>query len=843
MSPGAKSFAPVFTQVSKILKPKPITKPKPFTAQQSLTNMIVQKISTSDAQKSIQDIKLLSDNAQSSANKAINSAKNVVTYFNYIRNSSLTTKQGFIDHYTTVTNPTFNYNNAVTNANNAVTNANNAVTSINNIARRIPQTNNDATNNINDATAAKINASDAATVASTIEKNMLVIYNIIKSEEQKASEAAAIQESIRNAQIKQNNQNSANNYATDAKKSNIEAQKSLTTTEDYLTNANNALTRVNSINTNYSSPALSRNISNAKDWAANALQYTKFTRIFANVVNDSSKEASSAASKIDVPLARAHAERAASHAPATGAGANSVKASSGYATQYADRADTEIEALKQAAIAKAKRIADAILATNNITTKFLSNTYNNSETSSFAPTDALFGVSSKMNSNCVRNFGAVYQCGPTTMDTINSSSGKMVTFDCSKYKKKNCQFYLLLNDNGTMGLYKGVEPNEGSNRSAIWSVGTSNTQLEPNSNWVASKGKLGRNFLKMTETLANNEWIGSLNGTIRLIMQTDGNLVLQTSTTAPSCIKADNKYGTADVNAIYQVNEYSDTNKSIINKLSFIDADSNLREYPGSMIESSNDYISYSSYESPGNDIVTINANNMQECVDACNSSTQPCYGFVYNDNTNTCSLKGGSTKSIIDSKQMSIDKNVVLGLRSPRVKSNLVSTCNKNISNIDTIKYQKYMKGTNMNENVGCSTTSELISDFNEVNIVTDVLSKVYSTAVDKINNLGNTLGTNEKQVNQNNKQITSDKQKYTDNREQISKILNGFQNLNLNSNNKIEKEGMTNLSQYLNKEDIAQMLNDSDIRILQANYSYILWSVLAVGLLSVTVNTINKN
>ena len=74
------------------------------------------------------------------------------------------------------------------------------------------------------------------------------------------------------------------------------------------------------------------------------------------------------------------------------------------------------------------------------------------------------------------------------------------------------------------------------------------------------------------------------------------------------------------------------------------------------MIESSNDYISYSSYESLGNDIGTSNANSMQGCVDACNSSTQPCYGFVYNNNTNTCSLKGGSTASIINSKQKPYD-------------------------------------------------------------------------------------------------------------------------------------------------------------------------------------------
>ena len=67
----------------------------------------------------------------------------------------------------------------------------------------------------------------------------------------------------------------------------------------------------------------------------------------------------------------------------------------------------------------------------------------------------------------------------------------------------------------------------------------------------------------------------------------------------------------------------------------------------------------------------------------------------------------------------------------------------------------------------------------------------------------------------------------------------ISGFQNLNSNSN---YKEGMANHNQHLNINDIDHMLNDSDIRILQANYSYILWSVLAVGILSITVNTIKK-
>ena len=51
------------------------------------------------------------------------------------------------------------------------------------------------------------------------------------------------------------------------------------------------------------------------------------------------------------------------------------------------------------------------------------------------------------------------------------------------------------------------------------------------------------------------------------------------------------------------------------------------------------------------------------------------------------------------------------------------------------------------------------------------------------------------------------------------------------LNSN---KKEGMQNL----NMNDVNGMLADTDIIILQENYSYVLWSVLAVGLLTVTIN-----
>ena len=36
--------------------------------------------------------------------------------------------------------------------------------------------------------------------------------------------------------------------------------------------------------------------------------------------------------------------------------------------------------------------------------------------------------------------------------------------------------------------------------------------------------------------------------------------------------------------------------------------------------------------------------------------------------------------------------------------------------------------------------------------------------------------------------------------------------------------------------------MLSDLDLRVLRGNYNYIMWSILAVGLLNVSINSMRK-
>ena len=72
---------------------------------------------------------------------------------------------------------------------------------------------------------------------------------------------------------------------------------------------------------------------------------------------------------------------------------------------------------------------------------------------------------------------------------------------------------------------------------------------------------------------------------------------------------------------------------------------------------------------------------------------------------------------------------------------------------------------------------------------------------------------------------------------------------NNNSNTNNNNKREGMrsidssANSNKTLTMNDVNSMLSDTDIRVLQENYSYIFWSILAVGLLTITLNQIKKN
>ena len=126
---------------------------------------------------------------------------------------------------------------------------------------------------------------------------------------------------------------------------------------------------------------------------------------------------------------------------------------------------------------------------------------------------------------------------------------------------------------------------------------------------------------------------------------------------------------------------------------------------------------------------------------------------------------------------------------------------------------------------------------------IISSEEQKMHDNILSQLNILGNDIvlkmeklynqhNNNFKELNINSEQFKKDLEKYK--LTNLRKSINGLQNFQSNN-----IEGMQNLSNSLDFNDLNEMLSDSDLRVLKENYSYILWSILAVGILTITINT----
>jgi hypothetical protein len=419
------------------------------------------------------------------------------------------------------------------------------------------------------------------------------------------------------------------------------------------------------------------------------------------------------------------------------------------------------------------------------------------------------------SSECSKAFDIVYKCGgslPITKNLANAE-GQTMILDCNDYMQTTCQFYLLLEDNGNMSIYKGKDTSD--NQGLVWSSSTSDTYKDKNPEWIASKGKYGRNYLKTGETLAMNEWIGSSNGSIKLVMQQDGNLVLYTSEINNGCKKFNNKLlGGENINAVYKLNETG--NISNLGKVGYVDSDSILKEYPNSMLGFSNNYQIYKNTDSPGNDISSSLVKDQSECEHSCNNNLE-CAGYVYQDNTKTCWLKKRSN-FVKES-----NNNVLLGVRNPKLKGS--TTCNNKIVDVDTIQYSNYIKGNQMTPDTQCNKSIMSQEDRVKFDTIRSRLASVSKDIAKKMTQLQDKDNKIYEKMNMNAQQFKKDLEKYN----AINAKIQNELDINV-------KEGMENMN------DLQGMLTDSDLIVLQENYNYILWSILAVGVLTITVNTMNK-
>jgi len=400
----------------------------------------------------------------------------------------------------------------------------------------------------------------------------------------------------------------------------------------------------------------------------------------------------------------------------------------------------------------------------------------------------------------------------------------------------NCSYYIVLQNDGNMCCYKGTDPanNEGA---ALWCSNTNGKQQEANPDWVSSYAKpYGKSYLSTGQYLTRGQWIGSEDGKLKLIYDdAAGNLILYTSATTNGCAEFTTPskkffYGDTDnTNALYKINEEGVPDN--LGNIAYIDNNSTAHLYPTDMLGYSNNYTIYPNFDTVGNDIAITNSGEIggiEQCKVACNSNSE-CAGFVWSpdDTANPCQLKNSN----MFPKSPRVTNNIrSMYVRRPKILDNGMM-CNKEIVDIDSLRYARYDQGSAMTENaIWCRDT--VISDAVKARIK-DLESRLVLKGQEiaaKIKELFDRDKTIFDNMDINNDELKKKILLYK--RITMDKNNKNLKPMPLNGNNM--KEGMQNL----NMNDVNGMLADTDIIILQENYSYVLWSVLAVGLLTVTIN-----
>jgi hypothetical protein len=401
-----------------------------------------------------------------------------------------------------------------------------------------------------------------------------------------------------------------------------------------------------------------------------------------------------------------------------------------------------------------------------------------------------------------KKFGIASNCQTLSNGTVVGGALSNAVYSTSP---GTATYYLLLQDDGNMTLSRGTGPTD--NQGRIWALDAISLgkQQDPNPMFAAFNGKYKRNYIVSGETLSMNEFIGSTNGTTYLVMQSDGNLVLKTSkkTTACSANSNNKTVGGQTSNAIYQISQAG--NKSNMGQIGFIDGDSVLYPYETTNIKYINDYTKIEGMDTPNNNIKSFNG-NLEQCKSSCNENND-CGGFVYDEQNSVCWIKNNG---MYPAGSISISPSNSIYIRNKSPIQPPVGA-SKNISNIDSIQYQTYLKGDVLPTSTGLANANSYQKQ--QLSQLEDQLNLLSSQMTDYTNKFSQ-INT---KINKQSSENTSGLGNYLDEMgETTTDIQKGNKSL-------------------INIGNIEKQVN---IQTLQQNYKYMFWTILAGVLILVIIN-----
>lgn len=366
--------------------------------------------------------------------------------------------------------------------------------------------------------------------------------------------------------------------------------------------------------------------------------------------------------------------------------------------------------------------------------------------------------------------------------------------------------YFLIIEDGKLDLYRGTGPDDKQEK--IWSQ--SYTADSPNPKFTASKGQYGRNYIVSGEQLLPNQFIGSNDGSAYLIMQTDGNLVLYTSTKALGCKTQNNR--NEGVGIFNYVNKISQKGiQANMGKLAYIDQNSRLHSYSDDNNKFSNSFSKLGSHiDTLGNDIPNVSRYNatLESCQDACNSTDQ-CAGFTYSASSKTCMAKNKNMFPFGGTSIYNSDTDLYIRNKHPK---NTPLGVPETTHDIDSSTYQNYINGGSLNREYGMAKMTDIQRrELDQIKTRMELLS-------DQIHKLTNRFQEGSADAeHQSERNITGIQDYYG----LLNKTNTKIDGINTETNGGLEN-----------------ILKESDIVVLQKNYEYLFWSILAAGTVLVAMN-----
>jgi hypothetical protein len=418
---------------------------------------------------------------------------------------------------------------------------------------------------------------------------------------------------------------------------------------------------------------------------------------------------------------------------------------------------------------------------------------------------------SQNKNRCWLKSGRMKSTGKSNMRNINRKT----------VETEDCKYVLNMNtdNNGTMPIYKGTA--YATDNVFVWAptLTDSSTGLS-NPKYVASRGKFGVPFLKTNDILYKGDWVSSVDGSLLLRMENNGNLVLykfilncKKNTSGTKSLY----YGNQLSNAVYDLGKDNVGVKSNMGTLAYVDADSRLYPYPNNNITYSNTYGStmdntnINGYDISGPGVSNV---SIDKCMEVCNTNKN-CNAFVYNTNgpNPICVPKNIPDSVLYSSNNLDTVENSSIYIRDKK-PLNTPEGINPKVFNINSIAYNNY-------DNTRNPPISGGLANFIAPQ------KRELSNLQKQINMLSSDLGTNVDSI-----------------QERVLKPIEGFEGSRLFYENVKEIDSKKNKINGLEKmmPNVDNMLNDTNIVVLQENYSYMLWSILALATVVVAVKLKNS-